>query len=274
MLRTRLARPRQWRSLAPRPRRRQIRRRHTHCHVTASLMPTRPAMLTKACVGRRRAIHLPVASNQFLFHAASHFKTIFPTCWLDSISAWAWVAAPGIRAGKHAVDHRLDAPALQPRPHRGTAGSRNRRLECHGARTQGRAGDGQPLAQHQPSVDFALYTALHRDDDQTAIVRQALHFLGHIAAGHHVQHHIHTTTVGQAQGLRLEVLGFVVDGMVGAQGQASRALFVAARRGNHRGAQGLGQLDGSHANATGTALHQQGFARLADAPGRTHCSTP
>jgi hypothetical protein len=56
--------------------------------------------------------------------------------------------------------------------------------------------------------------------------------------------------------------------MVGAQRQAGRALLVAAGRDDHGRPQGLGQLDGRHADAA-AALHQQGLARL-QAPAVEH----
>ena len=59
-----------------------------------------------------------------------------------------------------------------------------------------------------------------------------------------------------------EILAAVVDGVVGTQLQAGLALGVAAGGGQHRGAEGLGQLDGRHADAAGAALHQQGLAGL------------
>jgi hypothetical protein len=94
---------------------------------------------------------------------------------------------------KRAVDHRLDRAAFQQRPDMFQARLRNGGLECHRPRAQRGAGDGQALAQHQPGIELALDAALHRNDDQAAVFGQAFDFFGHIAASHHVQHHIHTS---------------------------------------------------------------------------------
>ena len=47
------------------------------------------------------------------------------------------------------------------------------------------------LRSTSPALNSLLHTALHRNDDETAIFGQALDFPRHVAAGHHVQNDIH-----------------------------------------------------------------------------------
>jgi hypothetical protein len=50
--------------------------------------------------------------------------------------------------------------------------------------------------------------------------------------------------------------------VVGTESHTGGAFVVAAGRDQHRGAHGLGDLDGRDAYAAGAALDQQGFTRL------------
>ena len=163
---------------------------------------------------------------------------------------------------EHAMYDGFNSTRSQEWPHVLQAGLGNSGLKRHRACAQGRARDGQALTHDQGSIELSLDTTLHGDDDQTAIFGQALHFLGDITTRNHVQHHVNTTTIGQAQSLGLEVLGLVVDGMVGTQGQTGCAFLVATSGGDDFGTQSLGDLDGRDTNAAGSALHQQGFPAL------------
>ena len=213
-------------------------------------------------VGRQAAVHLPVAGDQFLLrrHRVHQVSTILPMCWFDSISACALAASA---AGEGAVDHGLDRrrspAAARPWPCSACAIAA---LNATGPRPQRRAGDRQAPAQHQAGIELALDAALHRDDDQPAVLGQALDLARHVGAGDHVEDHVDALAAGELLRLFGEVLGLVVDGVVGAELQAGLALVVAAGRGDHRGAQRLGHLDRRDADAAGAALDQQGLARL------------
>ena len=103
---------------------------------------------------------------------------------------------------------------------------------------------------------------MHRNDDQSAIFGQGLDFARHIVASDHVQNHVHPRAIGEALDLGQEIGGFVVDGVVCTQSQASLAFVIRACRGDHFGAGRFGHLNGRDANATGAALDQKGLARL------------
>ena len=70
----------------------QIRCRHGDRHITGGLPHAGDKGPHQCLVGSQAAIHLPVSSDEFLFHD-DHVKTILPVCWLDSISAWACAAS-------------------------------------------------------------------------------------------------------------------------------------------------------------------------------------
>ena len=168
----------------------------------------------------------------------------------------------GVCRGKRAMDDRTDLARCQQGPDMLAQRSCNCTLERHGTRTQCRPRDGEALAQHQSRIEAALHAPLHGDDDDPAILGQAFDFAGNIVTRHHIEHHVNTTRFGDSLRLGHKVLGLVVDGVVRTQRKASRALFIAARRGDHGGTERTGKLDGGHANAARAALHQQGFPRL------------
>ncbi|EKD97136.1 MAG: triosephosphate isomerase [uncultured bacterium] len=72
---------------------RQIHGRDADRHLAGRLAHPRQQGLQQNFIGSQAAIHLPVTCDQLLFHAFSQVKTIFPTCWLDSIKACALAAS-------------------------------------------------------------------------------------------------------------------------------------------------------------------------------------
>ena len=71
-----------------------------------------------------------------------------------------------------------------------------------------------------------------------------------------------------------EVLGLVVDGVVGAELEAGVGLFLGSDGDDHLGAEGLGQLDRHGADAGRAAMDQQRLAGLQRRRARTHCARP
>jgi hypothetical protein len=130
-------------------------------------------------IGLVAAVHLPVAHHQLASHvvqflcchdSADQRSTILPTCWFDSIRAWASAACA---AGTHWWMTGLTRPPpARARPLR--AGARNGRLEGDRARTQRGAGDGQAACAAPRPRRSGRLAALHRDERQPAVIGQAL----------------------------------------------------------------------------------------------------
>ena len=109
-----------------------------------------------------------------------------------SIMAWAWAAWA---SGKVAWTIGLMAPCSS----NGQARSRsagNGALEGHGARTQRGTGDGEPATHDLRRVHIGMGAAQLRDDDDAAVVGQALDVAADVVARHHVQDHVHAASAG------------------------------------------------------------------------------
>jgi hypothetical protein len=141
---------------------RQVGDRHGHTATSHTrLADAADRCLHQRLVGRQAAVHLPVADDEFssFAHGLLQVSTILPIV----LTAFHQGMRPRGAAGQafarlqrreHTVDHRLDAPLLQPGPHLLAQGPRDGALERHRARPQGGAGDRQAPAQHQAGVEL------------------------------------------------------------------------------------------------------------------------
>ncbi|KAG1308753.1 hypothetical protein G6F62_014960 [Rhizopus arrhizus] len=98
------------------------------------------------------------------------------------------------------------------------------------------------------------------NDDDAAVIRQALHVAGDVVAGHHIQDDVHAAPTGGVHDFLHEVLRLVVDALFGAQRFDGTGAVVAADRRIDLVAHCAGQLDRRGADAACSAVHQQDLA--------------
>lgn len=80
-------------------------------------------------------------------------------------------------------------------------------------------------------------------------------------AAHRIEDHVGAAPAGDLLDPRDEVVGRVVDHLVGTEGRRGRALLRPARRADHVSPESLADLDGRRAHAAGGGVHQQRLAR-------------
>ena len=218
-----------------------VLRRHCADFAALARLPGVPAPLS---VGKRSA----------------HFQrvsTILPICALVSISAWA-AAASFEREGLE--DHRLDLARRDQRQRIVLDRARDRTFVGVRARAQRRAGVMQPLEHEAHEIDLRLRAALECDLHDAALHRGRFVIARDVIAADHVQYNVGALVAGGRFGGRDEVLGFIVNGDVGAELAAGRAFFRRAGGGDDARAERLGELDRGGADAGGAAMHQKSFA--------------
>ena len=138
----------------------------------------------------------------------------------------------------------------------------DRRLLCHAARAQCRAGDGQVFALDRAEIGLDLRPTHQGDEAQPSLVGEQVDLPRDIVAAHHVEDRVDAAPAGELAAHGDEVLGAVVDRDIGAEVPAGGAFRLRPRGGQHLAAPCLGELDRGDADAAGTALDQERLARL------------
>ena len=97
-----------------------------------------------------------------------------------------------------------------------------------------------------------------------AIFTQAFEVAGNIAAGDHVEHEMHPLPVGDLADFFNEIVCFVINRMVRADGESGCAFIRRTAGDNHLQSKQLAQFDGHGANPAGAAMNKDGltFARI------------
>src|SRR5690606_36704648 len=118
-------------------------------------------------------------------------------------------------------------------------------------------GDGGLLLQDRGEIELALDAALQADDDQPAPSRERLDVPRQVLRADDVEDDVGSTVLAT----RLdEVLLAVVDDYVGAQPANHLGLRGATDGGDHRRAEGLGELDRGGADPAAAAVHEKRLA--------------
>jgi hypothetical protein len=159
----------------------------------------------------------------------------------------------------------LSLPLLEERPDVLAQRLGERHLALGWTRAQRRARHGQPTHHDVPPVDLHAPAAQERDHHEPAFKRQAFQVLLDVVAADHVEDDVDAALAGDPRNLRDEIVRVVVDRMIGAERPAKRGLVVAPCRGEHRGAELLGKLNGAKADAARAAVDQH-FLALLQAP--------
>ena len=166
----------------------EVGRRHADGDARPDTVPRSRSAASSASLAARLPFIFQLPATRParpLAPALTTCSTILPMCRFDSISA---CASRRLGGREDLWITGLTRAALEPaaRPCCFSAAA-IARLERDRARPQRRAGDGEALAQHQAGIDLALDAALHRDDDQPAVLGQALELARDVAAGDHVE---------------------------------------------------------------------------------------
>src|SRR5882762_3922488 len=160
------------------------------------------------------------------------------------------------------VDDRLDPAGFDQRPDFFAQVPRDRTLELDRARAQGGAGDREAPAQDVVQVERRLAAAQEGDDDDAAVVGEALQLAVDVVAPDHIEDHIDTLAAGRFLHRGDEILGPVVYGAVGAELHTGRALLRAARSREHLVTEGFHDLNRGDPDSGGPSLHEEGLAGL------------
>ena len=102
-----------------------------------------------------------------------------------------------------------------------------------------------------PKSASHLGAAHQRDEAQPPLMRQQVELARDIVAAHHVQDRIDAASARGLLAHRDKILGAIVDGDIGAELAARRALRIGAGGRQHRAAERLGKLDRGDADAAG-----------------------
>src|SRR6266513_456725 len=157
------------------------------------------------------------------------------------------------------VDDRLDPAGFDQRPEFLTQVPRDRALELDRARAQRRARHRQAPAQDVAEEDCRLAAAEEGDDDDAAVIGEALQLAVDVLAPDHVEDHIDAAPSRSFLHRGHEILGRVGDGAVGAELHAGPAFLRAARRREHLVAEGFHDLNRGDADSARSALHEKRF---------------
>ena len=153
-----------------------------------------------------------------------------------------------------------DRPELvggEPRPDAGPERQHDLRLLLDGTRAQRRPGHGQS-ARHQPGeVELRLRPLHEGDDHQAALDRQAGDVARQVGAADHVQNDVDAPAPRRLVQNGHEVVRAVVDGALGPELDAGRAL--GRRPGGREDVrpEQLGELNGHRADAARSTVHEQ-----------------
>ena len=110
-------------------------------------------------------------------------------------------------------------------------------------------------------IHLGQFAAAQIDNHQPAAMGQKRDLLWQVVAADDIDHHIDAATLGGSAADRGEILGLVIDRMVGAKCSHRGAFLVTARGGKDSGTMRVGDLDCGAANAAGAALDQDALAR-------------
>ena len=155
------------------------------------------------------------------------------------------------------VDDRPQLAGREPRPDAVAQRRENPCLLLHRPRPQRRPGHGQ-APRHQPrEVELGRRTFHEGDDHQPALDGEAGDVALQVGAADHVEDEIDTAAAGRLAQHRHEVLRAVVDGPLGAELHAGRALGRRPGGGEDARPEQARELDGHRADAARSAVHEQ-----------------
>ena len=133
-------------------------------------------------------------------------------------------------------------------------------------RAQCRAGDGEPPLHDRLDVQLGLHAVERRDFHQPPFERERVDVARKVVAADHVQHDVDAASRGQLADHGDKVGLAVVDGALGAEPLARRALLGRPGGREYSRPARLRQLNRGRADAARPAVHQDRFARLQASP--------
>src|SRR5207245_4255651 len=125
-----------------------------------------------------------------------------------------------------------------------------------------RAGDGQMLTLDQSEVSLDL-GALHQGNEaEPALACQQVELRRDVVATDHIEDRIDAAAASELLTDLQKVLGAIIDRNIGSIIEAGLAFLVGACGGQHLGAERLGELNRSDADAARAALHEKNLSCL------------